>query len=207
MDTSKLLTLCLLSLAGCLLLMSDGASGCMCALHHAQTHYCNAEFAIVARILRKSVRRTQGLDVYKIDIIKSYKMSEKAQRELKHGRIMTASTDSMCGTTFDIGKIYVIAGRGPHISTCGFSKPFSSLTTVERRGFNGFYKKGCDGCKIKTVWGNSQQPRQPKVCTWNPHNACETDFGICVPTTKRGKPTDMCTWRKNRAYQSCALFP
>lgn len=55
---------------------------------------------IVARILRKSNRRINNHNVYKIDIVKTYKTSEKAQQYLKQSRLITAPNDGLCGINF-----------------------------------------------------------------------------------------------------------
>lgn len=55
---------------------------------------------IVARILRKSNRRINNQHIYKIDIVKTYKTSEKAQQYLKQSRLITAPNDGLCGINF-----------------------------------------------------------------------------------------------------------
>lgn len=75
-------------------------------------------------------------------------MSEKAHHHLKEGRIITPSTESMCGIKpFKVGRLYLIAGRDAHIGLCNYVKEYSKMTIVERRGFAGGYKKGCP-CKV-----------------------------------------------------------
>lgn len=61
---------------------------------------------------------------------------------------MTASSDSMCGVTLKVGKLYLIAGNSQRINICNsYAKEYSQLTIVERRGFAGGYKKGC-ACQV-----------------------------------------------------------
>ena len=55
---------------------------------------------IVARILRKSNRRINNHHIYKIDIVKTYKASEKAMQYLKQSRLITAPNDGLCGINF-----------------------------------------------------------------------------------------------------------
>jgi hypothetical protein len=55
---------------------------------------------IVARILRKSNRRINEHHIYKIDIVKTYKASEKAQLYLRQSRLITAPNDGLCGINF-----------------------------------------------------------------------------------------------------------
>jgi hypothetical protein len=55
---------------------------------------------IVARILRRSNRKINNHHIYKIDIVKTYKSSEKAQQYLKQSRLITAPSDGLCGINF-----------------------------------------------------------------------------------------------------------
>ncbi|KAJ6640207.1 Tissue inhibitor of metalloproteinase [Pseudolycoriella hygida] len=91
--SSYLTVLCILFIA----YLAGITDACMCQAEHPQTKYCKADYVIIARVLRKSVRRENNHDVYKILVKKSYKMSKTANHSLKDGRIITASSDSMCG--------------------------------------------------------------------------------------------------------------
>lgn len=74
--------------------------------------------------------------------------SPKSDGFLREGRLMTASSDSMCGVTLKVGKLYLIAGNSQRINICNsYAKEYSQLTIVERRGFAGGYKKGC-ACQV-----------------------------------------------------------
>lgn len=71
-------------------------------------------------------------------------MSKNANHSLKDGRIITASSESMCGVHLNVGSLYVISGKDNRISLCNnYVKEYSKMTIVERRGFAGGYKKGC----------------------------------------------------------------
>lgn len=75
-------------------------------------------------------------------------MSPDAQHLLRDGRLMTPSMDSMCGgLNLKVGKLYMIAADTQHIGICNYVKEYSQMSIVERRGFAGGYKKGCD-CKV-----------------------------------------------------------
>lgn len=74
-------------------------------------------------------------------------MTDKANENLKHGRIFSASNDAMCGVDFKLGELYLIAASSPNVGLCNFVKPYSQLTIVEKRGFAGGYKKGCE-CSV-----------------------------------------------------------
>lgn len=149
--------------------------------------FLNIISVILARIIRKSVRRINDNDVYKIEIKRSYKviswhsqvhfssiyaydewcvhfflcllficsfshelaqMSPKAHQQLRDGRLITPTMDSMCGgLNLKVGKLYLIAGNGAKIGICNYAKEYSQMTIVERRGFAGGYKKGCP-CEV-----------------------------------------------------------
>lgn len=103
-----------------ILLISSETQACSCNPSHPQTSYCNSEYGkksyfrfnrtncnlfyflsvIVARILRKSNRRINNHHIYKIDIVKTYKSSEKSQQYLKQSRLITAPNDGLCGINF-----------------------------------------------------------------------------------------------------------
>lgn len=122
---------------------------------------------IVARILRRSNRKINNHHIYKIDIVKSYKASEKAQQYLKQSRLITAPNDGLCGINFskiksffilltfnfisllfiEIGQLYAIAGNSQKVGLCQYVKEYSKMTQVEKRGIAGAYKKGC-GCEV-----------------------------------------------------------
>lgn len=105
------------------LIFATETEACSCYPSHPQTSYCNSEYGralsdtcqvvatqtqsyleifsvIVARILRKSNRRINNQHIYKIDIVKTYKTTEKAQQYLKQSRLITAPNDGLCGITF-----------------------------------------------------------------------------------------------------------
>lgn len=130
---------------------------------------------------------------------------------------MTASSDSMCGVTLKVGKLYLIAGNSQRINICNsYAKEYSQLTIVERRGFAGGYKKGC-ACQVserksfikrmhmsnlsnwikKTNFSRlfqitpefmMQHHQEIGVCKWT-FSDCETDFGACVPARGHHTPS------------------
>lgn len=74
-------------------------------------------------------------------------MSETANELLKHGRIFSSDSDAMCGIDLRPGELYLIAASGINVGICNFIQPYSQLTIVEKRGFAGGYKKGCE-CSV-----------------------------------------------------------
>lgn len=75
-------------------------------------------------------------------------MSPKVREQLKDGRLITPTMDSMCGgLNLKVGKLYLVAGNGAKVGICNYAKEYSQMTIVERRGFAGGYKKGCS-CEV-----------------------------------------------------------
>lgn len=205
----KSLILSIFAISFTILLFSSETNACSCAPSHPQTSYCNSEYVIVARILRKSNRRTNDQHIYKIDIVKTYKTSEKAQQYLKQSRLMTAPHDGLCGINFKIGQLYAIAGNSQKVGLCQYIKEYSKMSQVEKRGIAGAYKKGC-GCEINLCMNNRSCDPSPSACEWSFFNNCETDFGICVPmrsSKSLTKQTTKCQWRRSPLYQQCINDP
>jgi len=183
---------------------------CSCMPRHSQEHFCNSDYVIVARILsRRTVQR--GRSMYKIDIKKTYKMSEKAESYLKHGRLYSADNSAMCGINFRLGDLYLIAASSANVGICHYVQPYSQLTIVEKRGFAGGYKKGCE-CNIEVCFNPEECSRPIGGCSWfGPWiNSCESTFGVCVPSRgfrdENDKPTK-CHWRRNSHYTDCLRDP
>lgn len=189
-------------------MLVDDTYACSCLPSHPQSSYCNAEYVIVARVLRKSNRKINNHHIYKIDIVRTYKASEKAQQYLKQSRLITAPSDGLCGYTFKIGQLYAIAGNSQKVGLCQYIKEYDKMTHVEKRGMAGAYKKGC-GCEINLCMNNRGCESAPKSCEWSLFNDCETDFGICAPVrlTKSASKQPKCQWRRNDSYKACLLDP
>ncbi|KAG5672642.1 hypothetical protein PVAND_002755 [Polypedilum vanderplanki] len=203
--SNKKLLLTIFAISFSLLMLADDTFACSCLPSHPQSSYCNAEYVIVARILRKSNRKINNHHIYKIDIVKTYKASEKAHQYLKQSRLITAPSDGLCGINFKIGQLYAIAGNSQKVGLCQYIKEYSKMTQVEKRGIAGAYKKGC-GCEINLCMNNRGCEAAPSSCEWSLFNECETDFGICVPVrTKMSQ--QKCQWRRSPLYQSCLLDP
>lgn len=188
-------------------LLTEPVNACSCMPSHPQTHYCDADYVIIMRVLRKSHRLVKDHLAYKIEIKKSYKMTEAAETVLKHGRLSTAFSDAMCGVNLEVGKLYVVAGRGSKLNLCNYIKEYQKMTIIERRGFSGAYRKGCK-CKINVSFrGNGLE--KPNTCNWSPFKKCETDFSLCVPVTYRTPEglISQCHWRRTPPYKACLADP
>lgn len=208
MDHKRLL-LSIFAAALLILIFSTAETdACSCYPTHPQTSYCNSEYVIVARILRKSNRRINNQIIYKIDIVKTYKASENATRFLKQSRLMTAPNDGLCGINFKIGQLYAIAGNSQKVGLCQYIKEYSQMTQVEKRGIAGAYKKGCT-CDINLCMNNRGCESLPTSCEWSYLNNCETELGSCVPVknTKNPSKPSKCQWRRTQLYQRCINDP
>lgn len=202
MNPYYVLTLALLVMLGISLQLRP-AEACSCQPEHPQTAYCDAEYVIVAQVLRKSNRKHNGNNVFKIAIKKEYKMTPRAQKLLKQGKLVTPSIDSMCGLNLEVNQLYAIAAQDIHVGLCSFVRRYSDLTIVEKRGLAGIYRKGCP-CKIKPHYRGNYNV-SIGTCNWSPYATCETEYGSCVPTRgllPDGTP-EKCHWRRSPLYQNC----
>lgn len=208
MIPQRVIAATLLAIIG-LSVVLETVHACSCMPRHPQEHYCSADYVIVARILsRRPVQH--GKSVYKIDIRKTYKMTEKAQHYLKQGRIFSANNDGMCGYNFKLGELYLIAASSSSVGLCNYIRPYSEMSIVEKRGVAGGYKKGCE-CSVNYCYDFDTCPRPAGGCGWlGPWNTCETDFGICIPSRgsrdEQGRPAK-CHWRRSNPYLNCIHDP
>ncbi|XP_031625536.1 tissue inhibitor of metalloproteinase [Contarinia nasturtii] len=189
-----------------MLMQIQSSTACMCMPKHSQSWYCDSDYVILARVLRKSNQKINFHDVYKIEVKKAYKKSPQTDSFLREGRILTPGIDSLCGgLNLKVGKLYLIAGNSQMINICNYVKEYSQMTIVERRGFAGGYKKGCV-CEIKPMFQMEGFHQSIGACNWRPFTKCETDYGACVPArghyTPEGKPLK-CHWRPSQPYNTC----
>ncbi|XP_037823387.1 tissue inhibitor of metalloproteinase [Lucilia sericata] len=210
MHFSKYLSFLTLACLAVLTFYSTPSMACSCMPAHPQTSYCNADYVVVVRVLRKSTRLVKHQAAYKVEIKKSYKMTPEGHKTLRHGRVLTPLEDSMCGVNLILGKLYVIAGRGAQLSLCNYVKEYQKMSIIERKGFSGVYRKAC-GCEVKTCFGNSclVHTETDTGCKWSPMAKCETEFSACMPSTYRTPegPIRQCRWRRTPLYDECMSNP
>lgn len=132
-------------------------------------------------------------------------MNSRAQKMLAQGKLITSSTDSMCGLQLEVNQLYAIAAQTIHVGLCNYVRKYSDLTIVEKRGLAGIYRKGCP-CQIKPCYTSSCNV-SIGTCNWTPWTECESEYGVCVPT--RGHMIDgtpsKCHWRRSPLYQKCKV--
>lgn len=207
MDILRQFCVRIIVLVSLLAILTPTVDACSCSPQHPQTHFCEADYVIIMRVLRKSHRLVKDHLAYKIEIKKSYKMTDAAQNVLKHGRLSTALSDSMCGVDLEVGKLYVVAGKGSKLTLCDYIKEYQKMSIIERRGFAGAYRKGCK-CKVNLNF-TGRLVQKPDSCQWSPFKKCETNFSLCVPVTYRTPEglVSHCHWRKTPPYKACLADP
>lgn len=178
------------------------AYGCSCMPAHPQTHYCNSDFVILAKVKKEQIIESTQSRVYKVRVKREFKISEKGLVALKSGRLHTPIEDAACGAMLQLGKVYVISGRihslKAHITLCGMALPWNQVTRRQRKGLRQLYKQGCT-CNIKyCMFGGlyGKCTRHRDSCNWNSH--CETENGICLR-----QDNGSCMWSKNRLLAAC----
>ncbi|XP_052680258.1 metalloproteinase inhibitor 3-like [Crassostrea angulata] len=185
------------------------SEACSCASRHPQTQFCNSDFVITARILRRTATGSSRFDevFYTVLILQNYK---RRQHPLRHPvlRIYTASSGASCGAFFRIGREYIISGsiRSQKWKThmCRWNRQLSSLTQFQRNALNfGYYRNNCS-C-IVSHCGFMDDYYYYSACTVPKKNEClimnnKTCFyqnDSCIQYGRR------CRWLSNqRAYRS-----
>lgn len=145
-------------------------------------------------------------------------MNDRARDLLRDGKLVTAADSSMCGQPLTLGKLYMIAGRSARVSLCSYAQPYGRMSLVERRGFAGGYRKGCE-CDVQMqMWSESGADdgmnglvaaSQPGQCEWDTQNRCQTRLGACVPSRGAFNATTRpaCHWRSSEEYNMCLNEP
>lgn len=148
------------------------------------------------------------MNIYKIDIVKTYKASENATKFLRQSRLMTAPSDGLCGIEFsksdnlhlnsdsififmcssssiEIGQLYAIAGITNRVGICQYVREYSSLSQIEKRGIAGAYKKGCS-CDVSHDFQIKSQFYN-QISIFKQINLCMSNEGC-------DSPSNACDW-------------
>ncbi|XP_022296385.2 metalloproteinase inhibitor 3-like [Crassostrea virginica] len=142
---------------------------CTCLPQHPQQQFCNADFVIKAKILKRKQTNADIFSnvIYTVKILQDYK-NHKGQYKQRTQNIYTASNSAACGSFFEIGKEYIITGsiRDGRWSTnlCRWNPQVSLLSSYQKDALRfGFYKKNCK-CEIKECFGNTCPPADRNSC-------------------------------------------
>ncbi|XP_015511793.1 tissue inhibitor of metalloproteinase [Neodiprion pinetum] len=196
----------LLALLAIALSPSMKVEACSCQYSHPQTHFCQAEFVILARVM-KHIPGDSYETAYRVKIHKKFKLSHEAERSLKDGLLYTASSDGMCGVSLQRGLTYVISGHvsdgKPRFNLCGLVMPWPKVSPRQRKGFRMLYHHNCV-CSIQyTAWHNKGAALANgarKQCLWEstpgPQD-CQEQHGLCM------KGPAGCSWFPSVAYKNC----
>ncbi|KAL9973209.1 hypothetical protein ACROYT_G019630 [Oculina patagonica] len=193
---------------------------CRCAEVHPQTNFCNADFAIRAKVLSES--QDNNTRIYKLKILKTYKGAteiakvaasqvKSTEKRTKKNKVAHATTEldsAACGVGLDRSKIYLllgyIEGKKLTIDSCQWHPLWTKTTAQQRRGLKKLYGRNC-ACRIG------------KYCFKRPTETCDDMIDGCdVPDTdyrviycKRGtayckKMGDECKWIiAKKSFQKC----
>lgn len=189
---------------------------CSCKLEHPQMHYCNAHFAVVARI--KSVRHDDHHTSYGIKMIKQFKMNEKANYAFKHTRnytnaklheIYSPKDELVCGVHLQKDQVYLLTGRNvegkPRVGLCDYHQPWANMTTKQKKGFKLLYHKGCGNCQVVPCpWWSRKNCKSPPVtsCAWDTlfegRFDCQSLESVCMKQSN-----DRCGWNRSTKFRQC----
>ncbi|XP_048742394.2 metalloproteinase inhibitor 3-like [Ostrea edulis] len=161
------------------------SEACRCQSQHPQTQFCNSQFVVQAKVLRRrTINRGRNV-VYTVTILRDFK--DDRRRYSTTQNIYTRSSSASCGSNFNLEKEYIISGsiNGQKWNTdlCSWNTRTSSLSQYQRTALDrGIYKNSCS-CKIvECSFGGSQCPqptggscviRSPAdVNCWYQNNSC-----------------------------------
>lgn len=181
------------------------SEACSClGIPHPQVQFCNADFVIEARILRRVETGTSPFqDVYyTVRIHQSYRREPRTGPVTQYAspfmRIYTASSSASCGVPFQIGRDFIIAGhiRNGRWSAhfCGWNLPASALTQFQRNALRyGYYRNNC-GCGIRDCTRNNHsgcQVSRQRMCSITINSQCFRKESACISVGGR------CRWRSS----------
>ncbi|XP_038061038.1 uncharacterized protein LOC119731834 [Patiria miniata] len=197
---------------------------CMCQPTHPQRQFCRADLVIIGRVQTKlflhgppdpSILSGQPTIVsYKIHIT-SVKKGQGYAGQLWNVQdnelvVNTTARNVSCGVPWlEVGQRYlltvnVVNGKAS-LQFCHFHRPYSELTTMQRRGINGAYNRGCaPQCQIYTCRPYAYcPPTTPNDITCihgnsNTHEDCYYHHGYCM-----AKPTGKCAWKTIPIFDAC----
>ncbi|KAJ8361079.1 hypothetical protein SKAU_G00176040 [Synaphobranchus kaupii] len=184
--------------------LEDRAEGCSCFPAHPQTHFCNSEIVIRAKIMGEKIVSPSNSsspymkDIqYEIKVIKMFKGFEKV-KDIQY--VYTPVYSSLCGVPLDSSnKVQYLLSGGMwndgklSIGLCDYIKPWDDLSATEKRNLNYRYQMGCN-CRITTCFSEPCSPASDE-CLWTdwlPDNSLSGNHARQVACIKRSDGS--CTW-------------
>ncbi|XP_076618546.1 tissue inhibitor of metalloproteases [Colletes latitarsis] len=182
--------------------------GCSCARTHPQKLFCNSDYVAVVRV-RRVKHVPQFETAYNVKVNKVFKERNKFNpAEFSKQEILwTASMDSMCGITLNVGDTYLVSAKiidgKMHISSCNISMRWREVTSRQRKGFRGLYHRGC-ACEIDYIFwwqkGAVLENSGRKRCLWESEpgpEECQEKYGVCLAGPGG------CSWTPSVPYKNC----
>lgn len=170
------------------------SEACSCFPQHPQVQFCNADFVIKAKVLkRRETGPSQSDDViYTVKIIQNYKR-DRYYRGRRVQQIFTASNSALCGSFFETGREYIITGsireNRWRTNLCSWNLPTTSLTQYQKNALNsGVYKNSCS-CNVEVCFGGQCPEPSRDKCVVNQgadlscffrENSCERNRKSCA---------------------------
>ncbi|XP_060527741.1 tissue inhibitor of metalloproteinase [Cylas formicarius] len=180
------------------LFFAQRTGACSCMMQHPQQQYCNSDFVILGRVRREQTYNSTYMRIYKVNVRRKFKISEKGEVALKAGRVVTPLDGAMCGAGLPLGKLYVISGRivnlKPLFTLCDLVGEWRHFTKRQQKGLRLLYERGCS-CRISNCLYRSCR-RHKDSCSWQ--NECEIQQGVCLRSSG-----DSCAWGKTKKLAAC----
>jgi len=208
--------LCFITALLCAITVNEA---CKCAVVHPQTNFCNADFAIRAKVLSESRNNSR---VYTVKILKTFKGAKeitgiiasqvkgtgKRKDNSKVARVTTELDSAACGVSLEQSKTYVLLGyidkKKLRIDSCQWHALWTSITGQQRRGLKKLYGQNCD-CRIeKYCFKPSTETCDDMIDGCNTQDA-DPAVGFCKRKNAYCKKLgDECKWIiTKKAFQKC----
>lgn len=192
------------------------SQACTCMPQHPQEAFCNADFAIRAKVL--SMEKVENGKVINLRILKTFKganLLNKTDGVRFHGsnqgslfaKVYTRRVATECGLDWiPSDKRHVIFGRFYKgklwVSFCDFVQGWSQVLNRRalRVGIKRFFGQNCD-CQLAPCYsGDCGKLKGCASTSLSPHrNPCEWDHSYCV---KNSNGT-ACSWYETPKYKEC----
>lgn len=166
---AAILTACTLSFA-----TVPEASACSCLPADLATHFNQADAVLRVRILGER-NRADGQIAYTARVVTTYKGCAQKRQVLP---LVTAPNDGLCGIRLEVGGDYLVTGqrfgrgRAIQVGSCGFNRPFRSLSPEDREFLATRWNCCGDTCACVK--------REPVQCFVDPCDVASCADGTCT---------------------------